>query len=145
MPINFEIRALASCKRGGLTMRLIPGNGEAREHGIVIHEDAFGFIEPYIGKHWPRYANYGHWGISTIPAATWREIMQDMVALKQRLERATSSTEVSGIGFLFDVVRAEFFRQFDAMKRPLIDMICALLLWLESQLEHHDEITVMGI
>jgi hypothetical protein len=134
--------------QSGLVMQLVPGalnDPVAADQSVFFSEDAFFFIEPVISQAWPAYRNYGHWGVSKIPAEAWRAIVEELKTLRQHLETARAP-------FTFDLsesmagdVGREFLLKFDEQRFRLVAMINAMTAWLELHLASTPVITIAGI
>jgi hypothetical protein len=148
MKISFQLKKRREQNLRGLTMLLVPGLPEdrsARAEAIVLDEAAFGFIEPCIREYWPAYSGYAHWGITSIPVDTWRNIAWAMLVLRDRLLVESSPDAVSGIGFIVPEARAAFYEDFEAVRSGIVEMITELVAWLESKMPICSHISIFGV
>ena len=119
---------------------------ELRETGAIsIQEGPFGFLEPAIMEHWPKYKNYGHWGHSVIPREVWLQIVATWVDLGNSMATEKSAEHVAERAFLFEDVKIEFTRRFENYKAKLVSMIKELSGWVLHQLSTHTHLTIIGI
>jgi len=145
--IDFRLLMMEE-SRGGLVMSLVPHFVDEllnEKETLCIDEDAFGFIEPLIKKSWPKYEDFGHWGQSNIPINVWQDIIVLLNELRHRLLMAKSAHEVVGLGFLFDDIRIDFYRNFNRMSQQLANMIESLVLWLQDKCARCLLIAIHGV
>ncbi|HVJ62689.1 MAG TPA: hypothetical protein VM555_08245 [Tahibacter sp.] len=149
MPLDFSIKPTDTMP-GGLTMVLMAGEYADRVTGrpmVWCSEEAFGFVEPVVGECWPRYRNYGHWGVNEIPVDDWRAIVATMRERKLALLAAKTPREAYDLVIYLQSKRAtrELVRDFEVTRASAVRMIDDLVAWLEAQFESCRVITLCGV
>jgi hypothetical protein len=119
---------------------------------VFVDEDAFGLLEVSIGRRFPKYLNFGHWGATSIPREIWLQILDDWSALrvellvgsglsKNALARFSSSEEPGSPsqepGMAQEVLAAQVY--------GLVRLIEELSEWVREALSTHDHVSIHGI
>jgi hypothetical protein len=123
----------------GLRMGLSPGSyGRKRswECMVFVDEDAFGLLEVSIGRRFPKYLNFGHWGATSIPREIWLQILDDWSALRVEL-LVGSGLSKNALGMAQEVLAAQVY--------GLVRLIEELSEWVREALSTHDHVSIHGI
>jgi hypothetical protein len=140
---------------GGQVFDFLPGaasddwqSAYARRVAVHVSEAAFGGIEAAIANCWPDYKAYGHFGVTQIPVAVWREIIVDISALRDGLASARTISEVNLRG-LIDANASELMGvlndDFSVARDGLMGMIDALIPVLARWCGEFEVIFIGGI
>lgn len=133
----------------GLTFSLIPGIEDGlpdEAKAVHVSEPAFGLIEDCVARAWPAYVEYGHWSISDIPSASWRDIINCLKALRENIEVANSfkdlnwasAKEKSELG-------RELKARFSTAKPQALSMLIEIENLIEIWVKQYKFIRVEGI
>jgi hypothetical protein len=145
--MNFRLKTGKAGFRG-LNMGLCPGMYEgarSTEASVNVAESAFGFLEPAIKRHCPKYANYGHYGVTVISREQWSSIMEDWESLREKVQ-ASQGLEILGyLLFLDKYAKKEFTADIETNRDGLANMIAQLNDWLRKTLETHPVVSILGI
>ncbi|HEX7153350.1 MAG TPA: hypothetical protein VF618_17825 [Thermoanaerobaculia bacterium] len=132
--------------RGTCYFELLPGKyrGECWNEGSAyIAEETWGYIEPVIEALEPRY---DHYAFVDVPAAKWREIVDELRVLAAKVATAQKVAQLpDGVGFFYRTSRSDFAATFTNNRNALVAFIRELCLWVERQLLKHEFIAVLGI
>lgn len=132
--------------RGTCYFELLPGKYEGqcwREGSLFIAEETWGYLEPVVEGLEPQY---GHYSFVDVPASKWREIAEALRALAADIGRAQKVDELPArVGFFFSTSRSEFAAGFKNNRDALVALLRELCVWIDSQLETHDHVAVLGI
>ncbi len=128
-------------------MQLIPIDAEtpATDNAVWIDEEPFSYLEDCILKSCPGYANYGHWGVTTIPMSVWHDIATLLRDLRQSLLLADHPNAVVGLFFMFAHSPTRFSRTFPRVRPALAALINDLLTWLDLHYVSCSAISSHGI
>ncbi|MCY1389457.1 hypothetical protein D3C76_1053460 [compost metagenome] len=143
MFIDFRIKPRSEVT-SGLVMELVPSGNNGKDQSVFLDEDFFGFFEPLIFKHYPPYANYGHWGESRISAEIWRKITEDVDSLLVELALASDGSVFKGRFWFYEWSEDEFLLRFNNFKDGLIKGGGELSRWLKKNIDNGD-ITIIGV
>jgi len=129
-------------------MRLLPGRyrGEVSfDEAITIREGAFWFLEHAIREKCSGYVEYSHWGRTVIPRREWVAVLSEWQALKSRLQVVPFPFQLAVLRFVPIDDRKMFLRDFARNCRKLVVLIDQLSLWINTELEISEEISILGI
>lgn len=131
---------------GTCYFELLPGKYQGQcwnEGSVFIAEYVFGFVEPIIARHEPRF---DHYAFVSIPRPTWKHIIADLESLAERAESAEDISELrEEVGFLLACARREFAKEFRSNAAALSRLARELSGWLSEQLMRHECISVLGM
>jgi hypothetical protein len=111
---------------------------------VFLQDEVFHYLEPTIRRHVP---NLDWYGPTEIGSEVWKLIIADLQELEELLGHAKNIQDVEGrIRFVRpDTGKTEFAQDFEANKRALQCVICELVKWLQSKLDYHATVWVLGI
>jgi hypothetical protein len=131
---------------GTCYFELLPGKYRGRcwnEESVFLAESVFGFIEPIIARHEPRF---DHYAFESVSRETWMRIMDDIEQLAERVRNAKHISELrETIGFLFKTTEKEFSRDFKVNANALAELTGELIIWLQEQLKQHPCVSILGM
>jgi hypothetical protein len=112
---------------------------------IFVDEDAFGPLEESIGRHFPKYLNFGHWGATSIPRDAWLRVLDDWGALKLSLLNGNSFGQTAPARFSLNEVREIAQERLAANVCGLVQLIEELSEWVRQALSTYDHVSIHGI
>jgi len=89
--------------------------------------------------------DYSHWGHTVIPRREWVAVLSDWQALKRRLQVVPLPLQLGVLKFVPIDDRRTFLRDFARNCRKLVALIDQLSLWINTELEISEEISILGI
>ena len=147
MSVDFSLQRREK-GRQGLTMRLVAGPATDDANGrpyVDVDETAFGFLEPAVKEHWPRYKNYGHWGVTPIPEDAWSQVVWSWRELHRKLEVSADYGQAPALNFVPVSARDELGAHFAVVREGIMGLIVELSAWIEVQLQAHSHVTIEGV
>jgi hypothetical protein len=110
---------------------------------VFFTEEVFGFIEPIIERHEPRF---DHFAFVDVERATWNAILDDFAELERALRAASSVDEVAPLtGFYYLGTKREFAARFRENADALAGVLHELGLWLREQLSRENVVAILGM
>lgn len=131
---------------GTCYFELLPGTYQGKcwnDNSVFISEEVFGFIEPVIERHEPRFDHYSFVGISK---ETWERIIPELKALARRLHAAQTFDDLRGeFRYLLDTTAGQLGQNFETNSAALIRLLTDLCDWFKVQLQSHGCVSVLGM
>jgi hypothetical protein len=132
--------------RGTCYFEFLPGEYKREcwnDGSVFLDEETFGFIEPVIARHEPRF---DHWSFVGIRRPVWEGIIADLARLAIRVDGATSVSDIrDAVGFFFTTSEREFAANLKPNAEALAKLIRELVVWLRQQLKTHESVSVLGM
>jgi hypothetical protein len=89
-----------------------------------VSEDAFGFLEPSVKQHCPRYRDMSHWGMTDVRREEWVAILRDWEWISKELEQPRHLNNMCGQ--CGDEAQSRFTTEFVDAKPRVIGFISEL-------------------
>lgn len=146
--INDEISIITDLSRleGSCYIEVLAGDykGQCWNQGsLYFREEVFGYFERIISQYQP---DYDHYSFTSINKTQCLRIIEHLRWLEKTLAEAASLDDITAhIGFFFSDTDKCFESRFEDNKRALQQVTRQFCCWIETQLNHHQQITILGI
>ncbi|HEX8830885.1 MAG TPA: hypothetical protein VF705_06960 [Longimicrobium sp.] len=131
---------------GTAYIELVPGGYRDscwNEGSVFFTEEVFGFIEPIIERHEPRF---DHFAFVDVERSTWNAILDDVAELERALRAAHSVDEVAPLmGFFYLGTKGDFAAAFRENADALAAVLHELRVWLREQLSRENVVAILGM
>ena len=135
-----------SALHGTCYFEFLPGKYKGKcwnQNSVFLTEEVFGYLEPVFERNQP---DFDHYAFVEIQKETWMSVISDFCQLLESLEQAHDVQELEDkVGFTFRDSGACFTSDFRSNAAALIDTVRELSQWIETQLQSHDSISVLGM
>jgi hypothetical protein len=120
-----------------------PWLGSFRD-GVYVDMEVFDYITPII---WRTVPGFDYAGPTAIPAQQALELAAalDTLAGAARTSRSTDSLRAAGATFVTPHAETEFQQAFRENADALAGFAEDLAQWLRAELDHYDEIVLLGV
>lgn len=132
--------------KGTAYIELLPGKYKGicwTSDSLFLDEDTFGFFLDIIVKNVP---NYDYYGFTEVTTTRWKSIIARLKDFAVELRAARNPAELpADIGYFMKDTKQRFLADFHGNKQLLVQVVSDLVVWLESNLRHHNTITILGL